>query len=39
MEDNAYLLNTQHYKVQTTGKESNPMKGVEPSVHLGVVAI
>ena len=35
----AFLLNTQHYKVLIKGKYSNPGKGVVPSVHLSVVAI
>ena len=33
------LLNTQHWKVQTKGKWSNPEKGVVPTLHLSVVAI
>ena len=35
----ASLLNTQHYKVQTKGKEKNPGKRVVLSLHLDVVTI
>ena len=33
----AALLNTQHYKIRV--KQSNPGKGVAPSLQLGIVAI
>ena len=32
------LLNTQDYKVRIKSKWSNPEKGVEPYLHLGVIA-
>ena len=35
----ASLLNTQHCKVRSKGKGSNPNKGVAPHLHIGVVAI
>ena len=35
----AFLLNTQQYKVQSRVKWSNPEKRVAPSLHIGVVAI
>ena len=33
----ASLLNTQHYKIRV--KWSNPWNVVEPSLHLGLVAV
>ena len=35
----AYLLNTQNYKVWIKSKWINPGKGVMPSLHLCVIAI
>ena len=35
----ASLLNTQYYKVRIKCKQSNPRKGVAPSLHPGVVAV
>ena len=35
----AYLLNTQYYKIWNKGKWSNPGKSVAHPLHLGVVAI
>ena len=35
----AFLLNTQHYKVWIKGKCSNPEKYFHPPLHLDVIAI
>ena len=36
---NAFLLNTQPFKIRIKGKCCNPWKGISPTLHLGVVAI